>query len=261
MHGTRVSLATCIIILAAVGSAHGWSILDEVTVIDSTYSAQLVWELVDSKPYCGSNPTNLDRLACEIAPDPAQFWIGIDSAGNRFGTINGSDPNGEYFDIYRRLVGTNFDTHIVRVTKRVEPVFGEVTKLKVASRWEVDVTNGDLLITVTGNCLSSTCVTQSDTLDHLAMIKITGLPPLLALAATYEPPASVAFRMPTRPEGLPRPRATPLASRRPVSLRVVAGACRVRSALRVPPASPLSGDQYLPRLEKRMPTANFRCHN
>jgi len=136
-------------------------------------------------------------------PDPAEFWVGLDAAGNAYGTINGADAAGEYFDIYRRPAGTKLSQHIARITKRKEPVFGQVTKLQLTGGWEIDQTGGTLLLGVTGSCLSATCTAQADTTDHLAVIRITGLPTLFDLALSYQSPGALALRMPVRPEGLP----------------------------------------------------------
>lgn len=202
-------MRTLAVVLSAIAvfilfpcSAQAWSILDEVVAIDTNLTVELVWELIDSKTYCQSPPADLDRLSCAIVPDPAEFWIGLDAAGNRYGTINGSDAAGEYFDIYLRLAGTKQSQHIVRATKRTEPVFGEVTKLQVTSGWTIDQTSGTMLIGLTGSCFSAACTAQADTTDHLAVIRITGLPTLFDLALSYQDPGSLSFRIPVRPEAL-----------------------------------------------------------
>jgi len=201
---TFVAIASAVTVLAAsVGSAGAWSLRDEVVVVAPGLAAGLVWELIDSKTYCQSGPPNLDRLSCAVIPDPAEFWIGLDAAGNGYGTINGADSAGEYFDVYRRPVGTKLSQHIVRITRRKEPVFGEVTKLNLTGGSWVDQTGGILLIGFTGSCFSAACTAQGDTTDHLGVIRITGLPTLFDLALTYEPPAGLALRMPVRPEALP----------------------------------------------------------
>ena len=123
-------------LLASGGDVFGWSILDEVTVIDPNLSAEMVWEIPNSKIYCQSSPQNLDRLACQLH-QVDEFWIGIDAAGNRYGTINAIEPLGDFFDIYRRPAGTDFNHHIARITKRVEPFPAAVTKLSTAGRWEM----------------------------------------------------------------------------------------------------------------------------
>ena len=199
-----VASAVVVLVLSS-GSVHAWSIRDEVVAVDPDLTVELVWELIDSKTYCQSQPTNLDRLSCAIVPDPAEFWIGLDAAGNRYGTINGVDAAGEYFDIYLRPTGTKQSQHIVRITKRKEPIFGEVTKLQVTSGWAIDQTSGTLLVGLTGSCFSAACTAQADTTDHLAVVRITGLPKLLDLMLTYQEPAAIALRMPARPEALPPP--------------------------------------------------------
>jgi hypothetical protein len=203
MRTVAVVVSAIVVFVLSSGSAHAWSIRDEVVAIDPNLTVELVWELIDSKIYCQSEPTNLDRLSCAIVPDPAEFWIGLDAAGNRYGTINGVDAAGDYFDIYRRPAGTKQSEHIVRITKRKEPFFGEVTKLQVTSGWEIDQTGGTLLIGLTGSCFSAACTAQGDTTDHLAVIRITGLPTLFDLALSYEAPAGLSIRMPVRPEALP----------------------------------------------------------
>jgi len=202
MRAAGAATAFFIMTVAAGGHASGWSLLEEVTVIEPGLGAELVWELIDTKTYCQSDPNSLDRLSCRETPDPAEFWIGMDAAGNRYGTINTADFTGEFFDIFRRPAGTRQSQHIARITRRTEPVFGEVTKLFAASRWEVDLTNGEILIGLTGSCFDSACAAQADTTDHMALIKITGLVPLMDLAATYLPPSTITFRVPARPEGL-----------------------------------------------------------
>src|SRR5688572_4037045 len=107
MHSSRVILVSAIIVCFLPSApAHAWSLFNEVVVIDPQLSANLVWELIHSKTYCQSMPANLDRLSCAIQPDPAELWFGLDAAGNLYGTINGADAAGEYFDIYRRPAGT-----------------------------------------------------------------------------------------------------------------------------------------------------------
>ncbi len=192
----------CTAIAAAGTPCFGWSLLEEVTLVQPGLTAELVWELIDTKVYCESGPPGLDRLACAVAPDPGEFWIGLDAAGNRYGTINGSNTTGVYFDIYRRPAGSRFDQHLVRITKRVEPTFGQVTKLFAANAWQVDATNGTMLIGLLGSCFSTACVAQGDTTDHMALIRISGLPTLFDLQLTYVPSGAIAFNVPARPEGL-----------------------------------------------------------
>ena len=146
---TRLALAASGALILSMGSAAGFSLLDEVTVIDTNLAAEIVWELHDTKTYCQSSPQNLDRLQCAVlAPD--EFWIGVDPVGNRYGVIVTTDQNGTFFDIYRRPVGTGFNHHIVRITKRVEVVFGKPVKLFATGRWEIDPTNGWLLVGIRG---------------------------------------------------------------------------------------------------------------
>ena len=192
------------IVLTWGGPAFGWSLVEEVSAVQSGLTIELVWELIDTKVYCGSSPPDLDRLSCEVIPDPAESWIGVDAAGNRYGTINGSNTAGEYFDIYRRPAGTHLSQHIVRITRRLEPVFGEVTKLNATGRWELDTTNGTLLIGLTGTCFSAACTAEGDITDHLGLIKISGLPTLFDLQLSYQPEGSLLFNVPARPEGLPQ---------------------------------------------------------
>src|SRR5262245_29724107 len=195
--------AAAIVMALSITSAGAWSLRDEVVVTGQGLTLQLVWELINSKTYCQSAPPNLDRLNCITIPDPGEFWIGLDAAGNGYGTINGVDAAGEYFDIYRQPAGTKQSQQIVRITKRKEPVFGQVTKIMIASGWEINQTDGSVLIALTGSCLSTTCTAQGDTTDHLAVLKLSGLPTLFDLALTYQPPAGLALRMPVRPEALP----------------------------------------------------------
>ena len=189
-------------LLVAGAPALGWSLLEEVSIIDPNLSAEVVWELSDSKTYCQSSPQNLDRLACQVILVD-DFWIGVDAAGHRYGTLTAIEPLGDFFDIHRRPSGTAFSHHIVRITKRVEPVPAEVTKLSIAGRWEVDVSGGALLIGLQGQCLDVDCVAAGDTEEHVALIRITGLPSLLEVANSYVPPSALSFRVPQLPEGLP----------------------------------------------------------
>jgi hypothetical protein len=191
------------LLMLSADAVSAWSLRDEVVVIDPNLAASTVWELVDSKPYCDSGPGNLDRLSCAVIPDPAEFWIGLDAAGNAYGTVNGADALGEYFDIYRRPVGTKQSQHIVRITKRKEPVFGQITKIQLTAGSAIDATSGVLLVALTGSCLSAACVAQSDTEDHLAVIRVTGLPTLFDLALSYAPPSALALKLPARPYALP----------------------------------------------------------
>lgn len=201
----QITLVVPLFLVATLsaGPARAWSLRDEVTVIDPSLTAELVWEIIDSKAYCQSGVADLDRLSCTVLPDPAEFWIGLDAAGNAYGTVNGVNALGEYFDVYRRPAGTKQSQHIVRITKRKEPVFGQITKIQATPDWDIDPTGGTLLIGLTGSCFSTTCTAQGDTTDHMALIRITGLPTLFELALTYQPPAGLALEMPTRPLALP----------------------------------------------------------
>jgi len=203
MRTAAVAVVAVVSFLVSAGTARAWSLRDEVTVVAPGLTAELVWEIINAKTYCQSNPVNLDRLSCATVPDPGEFWAGLDAAGNGYGTINGIDAAGEYFDVYRRPVGTKLSQHLIRITKRKEPIFGQITKLALTSDWKIDQTSGVLLIGLTGSCLSPACTSQGDTTDHLGVIRITGLPTLFDLALTYQSPASLALKMPVRPEALP----------------------------------------------------------
>src|SRR5262245_23085379 len=168
----------------SVDPARAWSVRDEVTVSDPGLTATLVWEVINSASFCQSSPANLDRLSCTVIPDPAEFWFGLDAAGNAYGTVNVTDATGEHFDIFRRPVGTKQSQAIARVTKRKEPVFGQVTKMQLTLGSAIDTTGGVLLIALTGSCSTSACVAQGDTSDHLGVVKISGLPTLFDLALT-----------------------------------------------------------------------------
>lgn len=198
----RFALVAGVSIIGAQGGAAAFSLLDEVIVIDPNLTAELVWEMTDTKTYCQSSPPNLDRLACqEILPD--EFSIGVDASGNRYGMIVKVEPLGTFFDIYRRPAGTSFNHHIVRVTKRVELVVGQPIKMFPVGSWEVDVTNGVLLIGLKGECFTAACSLANDTVEHLAVVRITGLPALLDVFESYQPPSSLSFNLPVHPEGLP----------------------------------------------------------
>ena len=196
----------CLLALAATSPARGWSLVQEVTLLEPGLTAQMVWEIVDSKSYCSSNPPNLDRLACRLADPNSQsnleFWIGIDSAGSRYGVISGQAGDDTYFDIHRSPAGTHLSQHIIRITERVE-AGADVTKLQIAGTWMIDPTSGEMLIGLEGQCLTSACTAQFDTTFHLGLVRISGLPALLDIVESYQPPGSIAFRVPTLPEGLP----------------------------------------------------------
>lgn len=203
MRTAAVAVVAVLLVILSAGTARAWSLRDEVTVVAPGLTAELVWEIINAKTYCQSNPVNLDRLSCATIPDPGELWAGLDAAGNGYGTVNGVDALGEYFDVYRRPVGTKLSQHLVRITKRKEPAFGQITKLALTSDWRIDQTSGVLLIGLFGSCLSPTCTSQGDTTDHLGVIRITGLPTLFDLALTYQSPSSLTLRMPVRPEALP----------------------------------------------------------
>lgn len=198
------ALMACLLILTVPGWAAAFSLKDEVTVIDPNLVAETVWEMTDTKTYCQSSPPNLDRLICqENIPD--EFIIGVDAVGNRYGMIVAIEPLGTFFDIYRRPVGTSFNNHIVRITKRVELVVGEPIKMFAVGRWEIDVTNGWLLIGLKGECFTDACTAASDNVEHLSVIRITGLPALLDVIESFQPASTLSFRLPVHPEGLGAP--------------------------------------------------------
>lgn len=202
MRGIRAIPALGAILLLGIGPAAAWSYLDEVTLLDPSVSAQMDFEMPVAKSYCESSPPNLDRMACTLSPID-DFWFGTDAAGNRYGVVVTTDPNGEYFEVMRRPPGVQASQPVLRITKRTEPVFGEVTKLQISGTWTVDAANGALTMTFRGQCLDADCVAQSDDLEHLGTIRVTGLPDLFSVASTYQPPSSVSFRVPAVPFGLP----------------------------------------------------------
>ena len=202
MRWIRPALALCVIIIAAMGQTAAFTLLDEVSVIDPNLTAELVWEMTDTKTYCSSSPPNLDRLTCQEI-DPDEFSIGVDAAGNRYGVIVTIEPLGTFFDIYRRPAGTSFNHHIVRITKRVELVVGQPIKMFAVGSWEIDVTNGVMLIGLKGECFTDTCSLANDTVEHLAVVRVTGLPALLDVIESYQPSSALSFRLPVHPEGLP----------------------------------------------------------
>jgi hypothetical protein len=175
--------------------------LEEVSLLDPNLLAEMVWEDPDGEAYCQSLPESLNRLTCRLLQEE-EFWIGVDAAGHRYGTINGSDTGGTYFDIHRQPHGTGDSEHIVRISKRVELVLGKPVKMYVTDRWEVDVTNGYLLIGLRGQCLTDDCVTENDTKEHVGVLRISGLPPLYDIVTTYEPSGLLSFTVPRHPEGL-----------------------------------------------------------
>ncbi|HKQ97020.1 MAG TPA: hypothetical protein VJV75_04020 [Candidatus Polarisedimenticolia bacterium] len=204
MRRIPVSLCVAFILLLCVpGSAGAWSLRDEVTVTGSGLTAEVVWEIINAKTYCQNAPANLDRVMCTTVPDPGEFWFGLDAAGNSYGTVTATDAAGEYYDVHRRPAGTHLSQAILRITKRKEPVFGQVTKIQFALGSMIDQTSGTLLLALTGSCLSTLCNAQGDTTDHLALLRVTGLPTLFDLALTYQPPNGLALKIPTRAEALP----------------------------------------------------------
>lgn len=204
MRRVPVSLSVVLFLLLFVPRpARAWSLRDEVTVTGTGLTAEVVWEIINAKTYCQSAPANLDRVMCTTVPDPGEFWFGLDGAGNSYGTINAVDAAGEYFDVHRRPAGTHLSQPLLRITKRKEPVFGQVTKIQFALGSMIDQTSGTLLLALTGSCLSTLCNAQGDTTDHLALLRVTGLPTLFDLALTYQPPNSLALKIPARAEALP----------------------------------------------------------
>ena len=127
MKKIRTLLALGAVAAFASVPAAAWSLLDEVAIVDASLSAQMDFEMPVAKPYCESSPPNLDRMACEINPKE-DFWFGVDAAGNHYGVVVVAQPSGEFFDIMRRPPGTQSSVLVFRVTKRIEPIFGEVTK-------------------------------------------------------------------------------------------------------------------------------------
>ncbi|HET8948707.1 MAG TPA: hypothetical protein VFQ07_17135, partial [Candidatus Polarisedimenticolia bacterium] len=202
MRTAAVAVVAVVLFVFSAGNARAWSLRDEVTVTGSGLTAELVWEIINAKTYCQASPVNLDRLSCALVADPGEFWVGLDAAGNGYGTINGADAAGQYFDLYRRPAGTKQSQAIARITKRKEPVFGQVTKLQPTSDWRIDPTSGDLFIGLFGSCLSAACTAAGDTTDHLGVIRISGLPTLFDLALSYQSPSTLSLKLPARPEGL-----------------------------------------------------------
>lgn len=215
MRGTAILAGGVVLLLASTGPAFGWSLCDEVTVIDTNLTVECVWEDSDAEVLCEgpTPPPGLTPAACEVLCDPEQpsgacdetlsFWFGIDGAGDAYGVAPGDDVAGTYFDVYRRLAGTVTDEHILRITERAEPIPTEVTKIFAAGRWQVDVARGEILFNLRGSCQTALCVGQGDIKEHLALVRVTGLPSLLDVALTYEPGSTLSFRIPALPEGLP----------------------------------------------------------
>src|SRR5262245_19619711 len=183
-----LSAAVFAFLLSAV-PARAWSLRDEFSNIAPGLTVEVVWEIINSKFYCQGLPTNLDRVSCTTIPDPGELWFGVDAAGNTYGTLNAADAAGEDCDLHRRPARTHLSQPILRITKRKEPVFGQITKLQFAQGSMIDTTSGTLLLAITGSCLSSACAAQGDTTDHLALLRVAGLPTLFDLAMTYEPPS------------------------------------------------------------------------
>jgi hypothetical protein len=215
MRGRAILAGGVVLLLASAGPALGWSLCDEITIIDTNLSVQCVWEDSDAQILCdgATPPPGLTPADCEILCDPEQpdgacahapaFWFGIDGAGDAYGVAPGDDAAGTYLDVYRRLAGTVTDEHVLRITERTEPLPGEVTKIFAAGRWQVDVARGEILFNLRGSCQTALCLGQGDNKEHLALVRVTGLPSLLDVALTYEPGGSVSFRIPALPEGLP----------------------------------------------------------
>lgn len=202
MRGIHARAGLGAVLLCATAPAMGWSLLDEVTVLDPSVSVQMDFELPFAKNYCESLPENLDRLECEIL-QVEDFWFGVDAAGNRYGVISTADPNGTYFDVLRRPPGSQLSEPVLRITKRTEFVFGEPTKIQVSGHWTVDPSGGEMTLTFRGQCLTAACAAQSDVGEHMGTMRVSGLPGLFEIAASYVPPSTVSFVVPAVPEGLP----------------------------------------------------------
>ncbi len=198
----RVVTALGAMVVGTTASSGAWTMLDEVQIIDLNLSAEVVWEIPNATAYCNSKPPTLDRLACPLR-SPDEFWIGTDAAGNSYGVLVADEPLGSYFDLHRRPAGTRFDHHVVRITKRVEQVFGQPVKLYAAGPWEVDLTHGWLLIHFRGQCLTAACQASGDTSEYLGLLRITGLPSLIEIANSFTPAGALTFGVPVHPEGLP----------------------------------------------------------
>jgi hypothetical protein len=203
MIAERISVCAGLVLLGMTPPALAWSILDEVTVLDPSLTAEVIWEMPSAKTYCESLPESLDRLDCALRV-PEEFWIGVDAAGNRYGAIKTEQLDGStFFEIHRRPRGTPLSEPVLRVTARVEPVFGQPTKLQVAGSWEVDAAQGDLLLSFRGQCLSAACAAESDVEEHLATLRVGGLPELFDIACSFVPSGALSCRVPAVPEGLP----------------------------------------------------------
>ncbi len=202
MQGIRLQLVVGAALLCATGPAFSWSLLNEVRVLDPSVVVQMDFEMPAAKSYCESLPENLDRLECELS-QIEDFWFGVDGAGNRYGVVSAADANGTWFDIMRRPPGSQSNEPVLRVTKRVEIIFGKPIKLQITGRWTVDPANGEMTLTFRGQCLTTLCASQNDDEEHMGTIRVTGLPGLFEIAASYIPPGTVSFLLPAVPEGLP----------------------------------------------------------
>ena len=203
MRRTAILVGGFVLLLAPAGQVFGWSLCDEITLLDANLSVQCVWEDTDAVTLCDSiPPADLDRVACEIR-DPDEFWFGLDGAGDAYGVIGVSDAGSTYFDVHRRPAGTRTSVHIIRITQRTELIPGEVTKLFLAGRWQVDVAQGDMLFNLRGSCSTAACVAQGDVKEHLALVRVSGIPALLDVALSYDPSGTVSINIPALPEGLP----------------------------------------------------------
>lgn len=201
MRRIRLQLIVGAALLCATGPAFSWSLLDEVTILDPAVTVGVDFEMPFARSYCDSLPQNLDRLECEIL-QIEDLWFGVDGAGNRYGMVSAADPNGTYFDIMRRPPGTQNSEPVLRITKRVEVIFGQPIKLQITGRWTVDPANGEMILTFRGQCLTALCASQSDDEEHMGALRVSGLPGLFEIAASYVPPGTVSFLLPAVPEGL-----------------------------------------------------------
>jgi len=205
MRGRLILGAVLGVFMAGAGPVFGWSLLEEVTIVDLNLTAEMAWENSDAPAYCASQPLNLDRLSCDVieTPEEEEFWIGVDAAGNRYGTINGTNTFGTVYEIHRRNQGTGNSEVILTISKRVEEVLGKPVKLFISKGWEVDLVNGYLLLGLYGDCHTDDCLAEGDTKEHVGVVRISGLPPLIDILTTYEPSGLLTFTTPYHPQGLP----------------------------------------------------------
>ena len=200
MRPIRTSIVFTAAMLAAVGtSLCQWSMLDEVTVLRPSLTASMVWEQ-DFSAVCGVSQESLLSLSCsEISPQSNVDWIGYDAIGDRYGVFWRGVAGGFNWEIQRRRRGTVNDEVIATIVERRYGQSYTDKQIHAARSWSIDLTNGELLLEVNGYCEESLCGSR---IHRVGTIRISGLPSLYDIELSYQPPSTLSFNVPVRPEGL-----------------------------------------------------------